>query len=358
MMRFLYRHVLKPILFRFDPEWVHHVFVTLGETLGRCAATRRLVSLTYGYRGPDASVTIDTITYRTPVVLAAGFDYNGRLVRILKSVGFGGMEVGSVTARPNAGNPPPRLRRLVQSKSLLVNKGLRNDGVEMIAQRLRHTPHDPDFVVGVSIARTNDEQAASVAGGIADYHASLQHLVQADVGDFYTVNISCPNVHGGESFAEPLLLRRLLESLRTVRHERPMYVKMPIDLEEDQFDSLLDIVADFRLRGVVIGNLHKDYDRLDFPEEAPAEYQGGISGRPCFQAANRLIRRTREKHGDRLTIIGCGGILDAEDAMEHFRAGADLVQLVTGMIFEGPHLMKRIARAYAQHRLAQQTRAG
>jgi dihydroorotate dehydrogenase len=216
MMRLLYQFLLKPLLFRLDPEWVHDLFVNLGDTVGRYAITRRLVSVAYGYRGRNASVTVDGITYRTPVVLAAGFDYNGRLIRILKSVGFGGVEVGSVTARPSAGNPPPRLARLVRSKSLLVNKGLRNDGVNRIAQRLVETAHDPDFVVGVSIARTNDEQSASVEEGIDDYRASLERLVTAGVGDFHTVNISCPNVHGGESFAEPQLLRRLLESLCAV----------------------------------------------------------------------------------------------------------------------------------------------
>lgn len=205
-MRLLYQFFLKPLLFRLDPKRIHNLLVSRGETLGRHAITRRLVSMVYGYRGPDASVTVNGITYRTPVLLAAGFDYNGRLVRILKSVGFGGVEGGSVTARPNAGNPMPRLTRLVRSKSLLVNKGLRNDGVNRIVQRLLETPHDPDFVVGVSIARTNDEQSASVEAGIDDYRASLERLVTAGVGDFYTVNISCPNVHGGESFPHLLAM--------------------------------------------------------------------------------------------------------------------------------------------------------
>lgn len=212
------------------------------------------------------------------------------------------------------------------------------------------TPKDPDFVVGVSIARTNDEHSASAEEGIEDYRASLERLVTAGVGDFYTVNISCPNVHGGESFAEPQLLRRLLESLCEVERCQPMYAKMPIDLPDEEFDDLVAIVAEFGLQVVVIGNLCKDYDALEFREEAPAEYGGGVSGRPCFQPSNRLIRRTRERFGDQLTIIGCGGVLSPKDAMEKLRAGADLVQLVTGMIFEGPHLMKGIAQAYARQR--------
>lgn len=350
MIKFLYQRVLKPILFRFDPEWVHDVFVNAGELLGRFALGRWLIAKIYGYRGHDASVTVDGITYRTPVMLAAGFDYNGRLARILKSVGFGGEEVGSVTARPCEGNPKPRLTRLIRSKSLLVSKGLRNQGVERITERLLALPRDPDYVLGISIARTNDAQSAPVEAGIADYRATLDHLVAHNLGDFYTINISCPNVHGGESFAEPTLLRQLLESLCQVEHDRPMYVKLPINLPEPQFDALVDVVLEFGLHGVVIGNLNKDYRSLEVAEEAPEEYKGGLSGRPCFEPSTRLIRHTREKYGDRLTIIGCGGTLTPEDALEKFRAGADLIQMITGMIFEGPHLMREIAAAYAQER--------
>jgi dihydroorotate dehydrogenase subfamily 2 len=351
-MRLLYRKLLKPVLFRFDPESVHDVFVALGERLGEHGPTRRLVDLAYGYRGVDASADLDGLRYRTPVVLAAGFDYDGRLGRILPAVGFGGVEVGSVTARPSAGNPPPRLRRLVRSRSLVVNKGLRNEGVDRIIERLRAAPRQEGFVTGVSIARTNDAESASLAGGIADYATSLERLVAADVGDYYTINISCPNVHGGESFAHPVRLGRLLERLVEVRHERPMYAKMPIDVDWPDFHALLQVVDEHGFHGVVIGNLNKNYDELDYPDEAPAGFRGGLSGRPCFLRSNTLIRRTRAEYGDRFSIIGCGGILSPADAMVKLDAGADLLQLITGMIFDGPHLMKQITRAYARREQA------
>jgi dihydroorotate dehydrogenase len=351
-MRFLYQRVLKPILFCFDPERVHHWFVALGGFLGLFALTRGVVSLVYGNRRADAAVVVDGIRYPTPIVLAAGFDYNGKLTQVLKAVAFGGVEVGSITALPTEGNPSPRLTRLIKSKSLLVNKGLRNEGVDRVIQRLKDTPRVPDFVVGVSIARSNAPEAASLEGGIADYRTSLERLVAADVGDYYTINISCPNVYGGESFADPHRLRLLLTSLCEIEHDRPMYAKMPISVSADEFDALMEVVDEFNLHGVVIGNLNKDYKSLDVPGEAPAEYRGGLSGRPCFEPSNEHIRRTRAKYGDRFTIIGCGGILSAADAMEKFRAGADMVQLITGMIFEGPHLMKEIARAYAEEREA------
>jgi dihydroorotate dehydrogenase len=349
VMRTLYKRALKPLLFKFDPELVHDVFVGAGELFGRFSLTRGLIGLPYRYQGPDISKTVDGIRYHTPIVLAAGFDYNGRLTRILPSVGFGGDEIGSITARPCEGNDPPRMRRCIRSGALVVSKGLKNDGVDAFIRKIKRTPREPGFVLGVSIARTNDDLAVGLEEGIADYETSLQKLVDANVGDFYTVNISCPNVHGGESFAEPAALRQLLERLVAIKHDRPVYAKMPINLPWPEFKEIADIVVDYGLDGVVIGNLNKNYDDLRYREEAPAEYAGGLSGEPCRDLSTDLIRRTREHYGDELTIIGCGGIMTAEDALEKFRAGADLLQLITGMIFEGPHLMKDIGRACARN---------
>jgi len=348
MLPFLYRRVLKPALFRFDPEKVHDGFVAVGEGLGRWGAGRGLLSGMYGYRGPDASVTVDGLRYRTPIVLAAGFDYNGRLLQVLPNIGFGGVEVGSVTALPTPGNDPPRMSRLVRSRAIVVNKGLKNEGVEVVVERLRATPTPPDFVVGVSVARSNRKEAVGEEAGIRDYAASLEHLVRNGVGDYYTVNISCPNVHGGESFAEPERLRRLLARLGEVEHDRPVYAKMPINPSWDEFRRMADVIAEHRLHGLVIGNLNKDYDAVLHQEEAPESYRGGLSGMPCRERSTDLVARTREAYGDRFTLMGCGGILSADDALAKFRAGADLVQLISGMIFTGPHLMGEIARAYAK----------
>ncbi len=348
MLPLLYRRVLRPVLFRFDAEKVHDSFVALGDRVGRWGAGRALLSGIYGYRGPDASVTVDGLHYRTPVVLAAGFDYNGRLLQVLPQMSFGGVEVGSVTALPTPGNDPPRMSRLVRSRSIVVNKGLMNEGVEAVAHRVGGVPTPSDFVVGVSVARSNRPEVVGEADGVEDYAASLEHLVQAGVGDFYTVNISCPNVHGGESFAEPARLGRLLARLGQVEHDRPVYAKMPINPTWDEFRRLADVIAEHGLHGMVIGNLNKEYGEVSHPEEAPDRYQGGLAGLPCRERSTELVARTREAYGSRFTLIGCGGILSADDALEKFRAGADLVQLISGMIFTGPHLMADIARAWAR----------
>jgi len=332
---YLYCFILRPLLFLTPPEFIHDLFISLGEWLGRYNLTRSLVAYFYNYKGPTARLEVDGLVYKTGVVLAAGFDYNGRLLNILPSLGFGGVEVGSVTARPCAGNPKPRLKRLPKLKSIWVNKGLRNDGVEVVAKRLAKYKHQNNFVVGVSIARTNDKDSVGVEAGIADYLFSLKTLVAAGVGDYYTINISCPNVFGGEAFAEPELLDQLLAKLKTVVHPEPMYVKMPINLSWDQFELLLKIVIKHQFNGVVIGNLNKS-----------KEYLGNLSGGPCLPLALSLVEQTVQQYGNKLTVIACGGIFGPIEARAYLKAGAKLTQLITGMIYEGPGLIKKVAQVY------------
>lgn len=348
MINRAYKHLLKPALFRFDPEEIHHLFVNIGEALGKTKAGQNLIASLYDYDGPDISRTVDGITYRTPVLLAAGFDYNARLTQILGSMAFGGVEVGSITAYPCPGNPTPRLARAPESESLIVYKGLRNEGVDRIIERLQSRPTQEGLVLGISIAMTNAESSATRQGAIDDYRTSLQKLVDANLGDYYTINISCPNVAGGESFTNPDALRELLTALDEVPVDIPRYTKMPISIDEQTYLELLDIVADHGFDGVIVGNLQKDYDTLEVREEAPTNYRGGLSGKPCQQASTERIALTRQHCDDDFTIIGCGGILSPGDALEKLDAGADLLQLISGMIFEGPHLISQIADAIAK----------
>ena len=344
----MYRFMLKPIFFRFDPEAVHDFMTRMGVIFGSNPVTRRIVDIMYGYHGKDISKIVDGIKYRTPFLLSAGFDYNGQLPRILPHIGMGGEEIGSVTARPCEGNPKPRLTRLPKSKSILVNKGLRNDGVDAIIARLKKTPREIvggiDFVRGVSIARTNDAQSVPIEAGISDYVYSFKRLNEEGIGDYYTLNISCPNAFGAEAFNDPVLLPRLLAAIKQVPCTKPIYVKMPINIPWEQFNALLKVIDSYGLNGVVIGNLNKDYSALDFRNEAPAVYSGGLSGKPCTHPSTDLIGKTRQMYGKRFTIIGVGGVMSPETAAEKFNAGADLVQLISGMIFEGPGLIKKLCK--------------
>jgi dihydroorotate dehydrogenase len=344
----LYKCVLKPLFFRMDPEYVHDRMTSNGAFFGEHAVSRNIIDAIYNYRGRDISKTVDGITYRTPFLLSAGFDYNGQLPAILPHIGLGGEEIGSVTARACEGNPKPRLTRLPKSKSILVNKGLRNEGVDAIIRRLKKTELPNRFVTGISIARTNDAQSVPIEAGIADYVYSFKRLNEENVGDYYTLNISCPNAYGAEAFNDPKLLPRLLEVVKSIQCSKPIYVKMPINIPWTQFDALLRIIDQYGLHGVVIGNLNKDYGSLEAREEAPTTFKGGLSGKPCTHLSTDLIYKTREAYGDRFTVIGVGGVMSPATAMEKFEAGADLVQLITGLIFEGPGLIKKLCMAYAE----------
>lgn len=367
----LYRYIVRPVLFRFNPDFIHEAIIDFGEFLGRFAFTRGLVALFYDYRGPDISKTLDGIRYERPVLLSAGFDSNGRLTRLLKSVSFGGEEIGSTTAEPCEGNPPPRQTRLIRNYSIIVNKGLRNQGVEALIERLKRTPRTPDYVIGISIARTNSKASCiDVEAGIVDFVYSYKRLNEENIGDYYTINISCPNTFDGDSFADPALLGRLLAAYKAIPSKKPLYLKMPISYGEgrdftwEEFKKLCEIADAYGVHGLIIGNLSKNYRALDFPEDvvkkniatqpglysgksAPT-FRGGLSGKPCFTLSTELLRKTREAYGRRFTLIGVGGILSTEDAMAKFDAGADLVMLVSGMIFSTPGIVRNICYAYAK----------
>ena len=343
----LYKYFLRPILFLFSPEVVHYFFVWFGEILGRFAPGRFLSSFFYGYHGRDISKVVDGIRYKLPIILAAGFDYNGRLTEILPEVSFGGVEVGSVTARPCSGNSGKTLTRLIKTESIIVNKGLKNDGVDEVIKRLKFKKKKSGFVVGVNIAKTNDEVSADSTSAIADYFESFKKLNESRVGDYYAINISCPNAYGGETFTTPALLEKLILKLSEIKCEKPVYVKMPINLPWADFSALLDVLDKSFVNGVIIGNLNKDYSYIKNGDTVPNKYMGGLSGAPCRELSDGLIKNTREKYGKRFTIIGVGGIMSSEDALTKFRLGADLVGLITGMIYEGPGLMKKIAKAYS-----------
>lgn len=347
----LYKKVIKPVLFRIDPEVVHKNILPLGRVAGATAPGRAALSTLYGYAHNDAEVVVDGVRYHTPVVLSAGFDPNGMLTQTLGSVGFGGEEVGSVTARPCTGNPPPNQVRLPHTKSLIVNKGLRNEGVVAVTKRLKKAKRIPGYAVGVSIARTNDTETCTLEGGIEDYATSFTHLIQEGVGDWYTINISCPNTHTGELFLDPDNLDLLLTTLDRSKTTRPVYLKMPISVGEARFRALADVGAKHNVQGLIIGNLQKNYDHIDSRDTRPATYSGGLSGAPCKRDADHLLTVARETYDDRFTLIGCGGVLTVEDAMEKFDRGAKLIHLITGMIFTGPSLMGDIAKAYAKRKI-------
>lgn len=342
--RWVYKNIAKPFFFRLDPEKVHDRITAVGAVLGRTAAGRTLTRALFAYQDEILEQSVLGVRFRNPVGLAAGFDKDARLTDIMGPVGFGFEEIGSITGEPCAGNPKPRLWRLPKSQGLVVWYGLKNDGCQAVAARLADKKFD--LVIGTSVARTNDATTVDDVAGIADYAKAFRTM--AAIGDYLTVNISCPNTCGGEPFTDPGRLDALLAELDKIPTAKPVFLKMPADSTAAELDALVAVCGHHRVHGFIISNLTKRRDRPTVDQDEIRDIKvGGISGRPVAEPSNDLIAHLYRTTGRRYVIIGCGGVFSAADAYEKIRRGASLVQLVTGMIYEGPQLIGEINRGLA-----------
>ncbi|MBI2482647.1 quinone-dependent dihydroorotate dehydrogenase [Candidatus Uhrbacteria bacterium] len=341
-----YERAVKPVLFRWDPETVHDHALQFGAWIGAHPRLREMVAHGYAYHHPALTQELAGITFPAPIGLAAGFDKNARLLEILPAVGFGFAEIGSVTAVPCAGNPKPRLWRLPESGALQVYYGLANDGAAIIAERLRRRALC--IPIGVSVAKTNAPSTAARAAGIADMVAGMR-AVQG-VGSYCTLNVSCPNAFGGTPFSDDSdALDELLQETDALRSAVPVFLKLPCDSTAEEFDALLAVADRHAVAGVIISNLTKDpqYPGIAVADRARLQ-RGGISGKPVAQRANAHIARTYARYRDRFVIVGCGGVFTVDDAYEKIRCGASLVQLITGMIYQGPSLIGQLHRGLVE----------
>ena len=315
----------------------------VGEFLGRHAITRSITSLLFSFTHPMLEQNLLGIHFPNPVGLAAGFDKDALLTDILPCVGFGFVEVGSITGESCQGNPKPRLWRLIKSRALVVYYGLKNEGCEKIAGRLRQK--DFKIPIGTSIAKTNSPATVETEAGINDYVKAFHYFV--DIGRYFTINISCPNAFGGEPFTDPGRLDRLLFSIDSIPTAKPIFLKLSPDLSEEQVEAILHICERHRVHGFICSNVTKRRDASRISDEVvPAK--GGISGKVVEDLSTAQIRFIYRRIGGKYVIIGCGGIFSAEDAYMKIKAGASLVQLITGMIFEGPQLISEINRGLVQ----------
>jgi len=339
----LYKSIAKPIFFRRDPEDVHDGMTKLGAFLGRHAITRAFTRFAFAYQNPRLTQTIHGITFPNPVGLAAGFDKNAELVDIMGAVGFGWVEVGSMTGEPCPGNAKPRLWRLPKSQSLMVYYGLKNDGAEALAKKLHGRAFD--IPVGASVAKTNSPDACTTEAGIADYAKAFR--LMEPVAKHMTVNISCPNTFGGEPFADPIRLEALLKELDTIPTEKPVFLKLPADISLPELDALVEVAKKHRVHGLISSNLTKDRTNPNI-KDVNVPDKGGMSGKLSEPNANKQLEHLARTTNKRFILVGVGGIFSAEDAYKKIRLGASLVQLITGMIFEGPQLIGDINAGLAK----------
>ncbi|WP_354582384.1 quinone-dependent dihydroorotate dehydrogenase [Hymenobacter sp. UYP22] len=340
----MYNALVKPLLFRLDAEKAHHlVFNNLKRAYRLPAAAAALRGL-YGLRHPNLEREVFGLRFQNPVGLAAGFDKNAELTTELAALGFGFVEIGTVTPRPQPGNPTPRLFRLPQDGALLNRMGFNNHGAEAAAARLRQRRPE-GLIIGGNIGKNKDtpnEQAAQ------DYVACVEAL--HEVVDYFVVNVSSPNTPGLRQLQErePLiqLLQQVQERNQALPKPRPLLLKIAPDLTDSQLDDILLIARETNLSGLVATNTTISRDGLTTPAAQVAGLgAGGLSGKPLRQRATEVIRYLSQHSRGQLPIIGVGGIHSAADAREKLEAGASLLQLYTGFIYEGPALVRQINSA-------------
>ncbi|MBI5127482.1 dihydroorotate dehydrogenase (quinone) [Candidatus Roizmanbacteria bacterium] len=341
---FSYQNFIKWIFFLLYPEVIHNIMVFTGELIGKFPLSKFASGLII-YKDHTLHQKISDINFDSPVGLAAGFDYNANLTQTLYFLNFGFQSVGTITNLPYEGNPHPRLGRLIKSRSLMVNKGFKNKGAVIISQQLKKLHFK--IPVGVSIGMTHSENIKTIQEAVKDVINTFNIFEKSGIkNSYYELNISCPNlVHAKNiSFYPPNNLDFLLFSVDKLKLKKPVYIKMPIEKTNSEVISMLEIIVKHKsIKGVIFGNLLKN--RKD-PSLIPAEVKkfkvGNFSGKPTEKRSNELIKLAYKKYKSRLVIIGCGGIFSAEDAYKKIKLGASLVQLITGMIFQGPQLVSQI----------------
>ena len=341
---FTYQNIVKPLLFQVDPELVHELMTDMGEFCGSYEPVRSVFSYTYAFTHPSLTQKLHGIQFTNPVGLAAGFDYRAQLTQILPAVGFGFGTLGTITRFSYEGNQKPRLGRLPKSKSLLVNKGFKNAGAAAVIKKLMRLKFR--HPVGVSIGRTNSQLLTTQKQSITDIVKAFSLFENSHVKHaYYELNISCPNLRGNITFYPAKNLHELLSEIDRLKISRPLFIKMPISETNRETQNMLEVIVTHKISGVIFGNLQKNRrDKSVVAAEVAhiSHLKGHLSGKPTWHRSNELIKLAYKNYGKQLTVIGCGGIFSAEDAYTKIKLGASLVQLITGMVYQGPALIGQI----------------
>lgn len=348
----MYRLLIRPLLFRLDAEFVHQSTVELCRCLGAIPGLPSLTRSIFEFQDAALHTEVAGLRFNNPLGLAAGWDKNGRALRMLNSLGFGFAEIGSVSARPSVGNPRPRLFRLPQDRAIIVNYGLPNDGAQAVAARLQSQANRG--LLGINIVKTNDGPDAPVCSDdaiFADYEQSTRLLHQH--ASYLALNLSCPNAEGGKDFfAQPGNIARLLERMASINIQCPVFLKIgPRDNPAEHERVLEECEAFSWVRGFCFNLPSGKPNTLQIttPKEHYARLSGAVSGRPVEQLINRCIAGFYERMDrKRYVLIGTGGVFSAEDAYHKIRLGASLVQLYTAMIYEGPYIARQICQGLAE----------
>ena len=334
--------IIRKVLFTISPENVHYWVMKRLTSAYKITPLRSIIRSLYSVKNPKLERELWGIKFPNPVGLGAGFDKDARWVDELSCLGFGFVEIGTLTPKPQPGNDKPRLFRLPADKALINRMGFNNSGVESAAARLKNRREK--IVIGGNIGKnkvTPNEDALS------DYEYCFKKLY--NVVDYFVVNVSSPNTPGLRELQDKGPLTKILMRLKELNNElgnpKPILLKIAPDLTNSQLDDIIDIIKDTKTDGIVATNTTIDRSMLHTPkEEVDTIGAGGLSGQPVRKRATEVIRYITEKSGGTIDIIAVGGIFTAEDALEKLKAGAKLVQVYTGFIYEGPAIASNICK--------------
>ncbi|MBS3738634.1 quinone-dependent dihydroorotate dehydrogenase [Mesohalobacter halotolerans] len=338
----MYKWFIRPLLFSFDPEKVHYFTTGLLKLILNTPLLSTLYKKHYQYESKKLHVKVCDILFKNPVGLAAGFDKNAEFYQEMSALGFGFIEIGTVTPKPQPGNPKKRLFRLKKDKALINRMGFNNNGVEAAVEALKHKG---DIIIGGNIGKnkmTPNNKA------VEDYKICFKALF--DVVDYFVVNVSSPNTPDLRALQDKKPLLNILNCLQKINlskaKPKPILLKIAPDLNDNQLFDILDIVEESQISGIIATNTTISRDNLKSKHQSEI---GGLSGQPLKQRSTEVIQFLKANAKSDFPIIGVGGIHSASDAVEKFENGASLVQLYTGFVYEGPKLVKDIKKAYVNH---------
>lgn len=338
----MFRIFIKPLLFAFSPETAHNIVARLLLLLSYIPFSRHIIRLFYRYSSPSLEREVIGIKFPNPVGMAAGFDKNGELYNQLSDFGFGFIEIGSVTPVEQPGNSKPRVFRIPQDNALINRMGINNKGVKSVVSKLKQ--NKPRVIIGGNISKST---ASSNEQAPLDYEKSFAQLY--DFVDYFVVNVSCPNVKGLTKLQDITSLSEIIDKLTQLRKYfddyRPILLKVSPDLTDEQLDEIIELILVSGLDGIVATNTTTSRNNLTIePQQIESIGDGGLSGAPLYSRSLEIIRYISRKTGGQLPIIGVGGIMTPRQAEEMLNAGASLVQIYTGFIYNGPGFVRKILK--------------
>ena len=339
----MYKNLIRPILFLFDPEFIHHTIFRMIKIASFIPFKLKSWRFFYSIKNDKLKRELFGITFQNPVGLAAGFDKDAKLYDELASFGFGFVEIGTVTPLPQNGNPKPRLFRLPQDESLINRMGFNNSGVDAVVERLKK--RKTSVIIGGNIGK-NKTTPNEVA--YKDYETCFNKLF--DYVDYFVVNVSSPNTPGLRELQDKKPLAKILNGLQSLNNDKkqrkPILLKIAPDLSESQLDEIVNIINETKLDGVIASNTTIDRSNLKSDVNFVNNIgNGGLSGKAITNKSTKIIKYLAEKSKGKFVIIGVGGIHCEKDAIEKIKAGASLVQIYTGFVYQGPSIVKKINKA-------------